>query len=522
MPMTLTRRDGVYTPRRQRETTHAEAQPLPAGMAVGTLAHFKWWAGRELKLDDAAGSAFPVEPFQEEALTDYFAGVKETLILLPSGNGKTTLIAALVLYHVCHTRNPNVFIMASSRKQAGRLLEHAKGFIDRNPRLALRLYAKEREITLRGRTGFVEALGADEDTADGIGPTLAIIDEYHRHKHTGLYDVALKGLKKRRGQLVNISTAGESEKSPLGLLRKRGLSLPNLIRTGMHNYSREGDDFAFHEWALDRRHDDAHDIDVVKMANPLSTITVADLRAEYKSMKWWSWARFACGLWVKGETAAISPIDWSDCQYDVVEFDAAFQQFLAIDLAWIQDTTAITAIQARSLTDVRLKVVDIIEPPGDGTALREERILSPVRDYKRDNPNLAGVILDPEAGGRSLIEKFNDMGLEVIEHSQKNEPMCDAFGKLDWAIRTRVNDTEDSEEEDPTRVLRVETHQELTNHMLSAELQTFPDKRSKLVKRRKDPEWIDGAVSSAMGVRVALAELEPPAPVARPLVRVIA
>jgi phage terminase large subunit-like protein len=505
MPMTRTA-SSTTTPRRRRRPQTGDV----AGSSVRvelTLEHFERFCGK-LVLDN--GKHFRLEPFQRTLLSDYFAGTRETLALLPSGQGKTTLFAALALHHLLFYRDgdgPEVFIMASSRGQAGRMLEHVKGFVTRS-HLGQYVVVKRREVVLRRGKGFIEILASDADTADGIGPTLALIDELHRHKTTALYEVALKGLKKRQGRILHCSTAGETVRSPLGEIRARCLALPGVRREGMHTYARAASGaLAFHEWALGPD-DDMHDMAVVKQANPLKSITIEDLEAEHEAMKSWAWARFACGLWVAGEGSAVSPIDWAACNYTTVELSAAHPHLLVADIAFVNDCTAINAVQALSRTDVRAKKVAILQPAGDGTALREEQILKPVRDWVSEHPTCSGIVVDPELCGRPLCEKFEDLGLEVIEHSQKNEPMCDAYGKLDQVIRGRIDDTDP----DSRRVLQVEEDPVLTAHVLNAHAKPMPDGKAKLVKRRKNPEPVDGVVSLAMGVRVALGELdqEPP------------
>ncbi len=500
-----------------RTTTSAASRPsssvkplpgLPGGkplLTPNTLPHFKEFCLR-LRLDN--GKPFVIEPFQEEILADYFDGVLETLVLLPSGNGKTTLFAALALYHLLYTparcggADPAIYIMAASRDQAALMLKHIKRFIEKSKGLQKRVKPLRRGARLIGREGEIEVLASDADTADGIAPTLALIDELHRHKNTELYEVAFKGLKKRNGQLLHCTTAGETEKSPLGELRKRGLKLPGLKKIGKHSFARNVlKTFAFHQWALDRG-DDMHDIAVVKQANPLSAITEQHLAAEHDALKWWAWARFACGLWVAGEHSAISPIDWADCPAKTV--DPTVASYLVLDLAWVQDTTAIAPVQAVTTTDVRVGRPAVIEPPGDGTAIRENKILDTIRVFK-GQLLLKGVVMDPEAGGRALVEKIeggyhNDageyvhLGLEVIEHTQKPEPMTDAAMKLDGVIRNRY--------------LSHPHEETLTAHVLAAVAKQTGDQRHRLVKRRKDPEPIDAAICCAMGVRVALADLD--------------
>lgn len=468
------------------------------------LEHFLEFCAK-LRLDN--GRPFELEDWQLEVLADYFDGVFETLLLLPSGNGKTTLYAAIALHHLLYTEDPKGFIIAASRGQGEILSDHIAGFVDRSKGLQQKVEVKSRLIELRHRRGTIRVLAAEADTADGVGGTLTICDEVHRwdsRKGRAMYTVVVKGCKKRGGQILHCSTAGETMQSLLGEIRQRCLELPNLTRVGMMTSGRAQDDsLAYHEFAL-APSDDAHDLETVKQANPLSSITVESLRREKNTMTWWEWARFACGLWVVGQHTAISPIDWAACQHDEVVFEPDRSYILSADLAWVGDCTAITEVQAVSTLDVRLRKVAIITPTGDGTALREEQILSPVRERIRENPNCAGIVIDPEMGGRSLIEKFEDMGLTVIQHSQKNVAMCDAFKSLERAIGQRF----DEEDPDSPRVLQVQNDPEMTRHVLAAEAKDIPGIGSKLVKRRRNPEPIDCGVSAAMGVRSALADLD--------------
>ena len=55
----------------------------------------------------------------------------------------------------------------------------------------------------------MQVFAADASTGDGIIPTACFIDELHRHKNLELYRTWRGKLKKRAGQLVVISTAGE-------------------------------------------------------------------------------------------------------------------------------------------------------------------------------------------------------------------------------------------------------------------------------------------------------------------------
>jgi phage terminase large subunit-like protein len=265
-----------------------------------------------LKLDQ--GGPLMLEPFQRTLLGDYFDGVVETLVILPKKNGKSTLLSALALFHLISTPDAECVIGASSRDQATILYDQAAGFVRRSEQLQERVLVKRgyREMRATRHAGRVRVLAADVDTADGVIPTLALVDELHRHKSADLYGVFRDGLGPRHGQMVTISTAGERETSPLGQMRQAAHQLPGLERDGRHVHARAGDgSFALHEWALDPT-DDVDDMATVKLVNPASWQTVEALARRHTSpsMLPWQWARFACGLWTGAESWWVRPQDW--------------------------------------------------------------------------------------------------------------------------------------------------------------------------------------------------------------------
>jgi hypothetical protein len=160
----------------------------------------------------------------------------------------------------------------------------------------------------------VRVLASDEDTADGVIPTLAIVDELHRHS-SALYGVFRDGLGPRDGRMLTISTAGDDEDSPLGQMRAAAYELPVFEREDCYRYARSADGgYVLHEWALEPD-EDRDDMEVVKRANPAPWQTPERLRErrDSPSMKPWQWARFACGVWLQGESRAIGPVEWGAC-----------------------------------------------------------------------------------------------------------------------------------------------------------------------------------------------------------------
>ena len=99
---------------------------------------------------------------------------------------------------------------------------------------------KQREIVNDDLGGRIRVLASDTDTVDGQLPTLALVDELHRHRSAELYGILRDGLGPRGGQLIAISTAGDDESTPLGRLRARAHAMPGLQCDGAHRHVSDG------------------------------------------------------------------------------------------------------------------------------------------------------------------------------------------------------------------------------------------------------------------------------------------
>lgn len=81
------------------------------------LDRFCRFCERHLRLED--GRPLRVEDFQRKMLTDFFSGATETIVLCPKKSGKSTLVAALSLFHLATTPDAECVVVAASREQAG-------------------------------------------------------------------------------------------------------------------------------------------------------------------------------------------------------------------------------------------------------------------------------------------------------------------------------------------------------------------------------------------------------------------
>ena len=359
------------TKSRTRSTSSRRADPPE-------LPDFVRFAG-ELKVEN--GTPFVLHPFERTILWDYFDGARETVVIIPKKNGKSTLIAALALYHLLVTPNAECIIVAASREQAEIVLRQARMFIRQSPDLQRFMYVTQRSILSRGDEGRIRILAADADTADGAIPTLAIVDELHRQKSLDLYGVLRDGLGPRGGRLITISTAGAAIASPLGEIRDRAHALPGFIRDGKYNHVRTASGaFAFHEWCLDPD-DDVDNLAVVKLANPAPWNDEAALRIrrESESMSMGQWLRFACGIWTEGDEPWIDPPAWDAAADPDLHIEDGEEVWLGVDIGVRGDSTAI-AVVAKHQGKVAVKA-HILHPPVALEAV-EEKIRELCRAYR--------------------------------------------------------------------------------------------------------------------------------------------
>ena len=374
-------------------------------------------------------------PFQRTMLRDYFDGATESLILVPKKNSKSTTLAALSLFHLVTTPDAECVIAAASRDQATILYDQAAGFVRRSEGMQLRVDVKRgyREIRSRRGSGRIRVLAADVDTADGVIPTLALVDELHRHKSAELYGVFRDGLGPRDGRMITISTAGDDELSPLGQVRAAAYELPDQRRDGAHRYCRSADhSYVMHEWALDPG-EDLDDMNVVKTANPAPWHTIASLRRRHDSpsMTPWQWARFACNVWSQGEEAWLPNGAWAGCLEGDATIPDGADVVLGVDVGTKHDTSAVVRLWRRD--DGRVVVeAEVFAPRGDGTALELAVVEQAIRD-NADRFTVRAVVYDRWSFERSAQE-LSDRGLLMIEQPMSPERMTLASQQLYEAI----------------------------------------------------------------------------------------
>lgn len=171
------------------------------------------------------GRAFELPRFQERIVRRIYGPchpdgrriVRNVIGLLPRGNRKTSLGAALALLHAIGPERINggqVICAASDREQARIAYEEAIGIVKETPGPsdAMR-YADYRHSMHHPKTGSVlKAISCDAARQHGSTPTFVLADELHAWPKRDMWDVLRTGLVKTPGSLlVVITTAGRGQ-----------------------------------------------------------------------------------------------------------------------------------------------------------------------------------------------------------------------------------------------------------------------------------------------------------------------
>ena len=131
------------------------------------------------------GQPLKLAPFQLDfirAIYDNEQGTRRAILSISRKNGKSALIAAILLAHICGPEaqlNSSIVSGAMSREQAALVFNLACKMIQLDDRLqaVTRIVPSHKRIIGLRRNVEFKALSSDGSTAHGLSPVLAILDE---------------------------------------------------------------------------------------------------------------------------------------------------------------------------------------------------------------------------------------------------------------------------------------------------------------------------------------------------------
>ena len=146
--------------------------------------------------------------------------VKTVVLLLPRGNRKTSLAAALALLHTVGPESEpegEAIFAAADRKQANIAFKEALGIIRADKRIvnAVNVYDAHnsaKKIIYRQKGSFLEVISGDAGTQHGRTPAFVLADEIHIWPNRYLWEALTTGLDKTDNPLLVVaSTAGRGQ-----------------------------------------------------------------------------------------------------------------------------------------------------------------------------------------------------------------------------------------------------------------------------------------------------------------------
>lgn len=169
-----------------------------------------------------AGQRFRLEPWQQFVLWNIFGwknadGMRRfryAYIEIARKNGKTALSAGIGLYMLFADgeSRPEVYSAATVKDQAKICFSDAVEIVKATD-LKKYLTPYRNSIVYELKGGTMKPLSSDYGTHDGLNPSCGIIDEFHAHKDSGMFDVIKSAFGARRQPLMFIITTAGFDKS---------------------------------------------------------------------------------------------------------------------------------------------------------------------------------------------------------------------------------------------------------------------------------------------------------------------
>lgn len=134
---------------------------------------------------DLIGKPLRLDEWQQKFIRDIYdnpAGTRRAFLSIARKNGKTGLIACLLLAHICGPEarlNTRIVSGAMSKEQAAEVYNYASKIIQLSPELSqvTRVVPSGKRILGLARNVEYQAISAEGRTAHGKSPVLAILDE---------------------------------------------------------------------------------------------------------------------------------------------------------------------------------------------------------------------------------------------------------------------------------------------------------------------------------------------------------
>lgn len=278
--------------------------------------------------------------------------VRRAILSIARKNGKTALIAALVLVHLVGPeaiQNGEIFSAANDREQAAQVFKVARQIVEADAELSdiIRIVPSTKTLVCYANGSFYRAISAEAGTKHGLNPNFVIFDELAQAKSRDLYDVLDTSMGARAEPLfVVISTQSNDPEHILSKLIDDGLNAKDPT-------------IACHLYEVPEDCKDIFDPRVWKKANPalgdfrsLPDLKAIADKAQRMPAEEPKFRNLYLNQRVAPVASLISRAEWTACAGEV-KFEPKEEVYLALDMSAIVDLTALVMGSAGDTTKVR-------------------------------------------------------------------------------------------------------------------------------------------------------------------------
>lgn len=300
---------------------------------------------------EGQGGRFRLREWQRRFIRDIYEPhgrdgrrtVRRAILSIARKNGKTALIAALVLAHLVGpeaVENGEIYSAANDREQAAQVFKVASQIVRADPELDaesgghIRIIPSTKTLACYSNGSFYRAVSAEAGTKHGLNPTFAIFDELAQAKSRELYDVLDTSFGARAEPLfVVISTQSNDPEHILSKLIDDGLNAKDpTIVCHLYEIPETDDVFDPANW---------------KKANPAlgDFRSLEDLKAIAKKAQRMpaeepKFRNLYANQRVSPVSSLISKPEWMACAGEA-EFVEGEEVYLALDMSAVVDLTAL-------------------------------------------------------------------------------------------------------------------------------------------------------------------------------------
>lgn len=307
------------------------------------------------------GKPFKLLPFEKKFIKAIYGPhinnlrlVRRGILSMARKNGKSSLMACLVLAHLCGPEtvpNGEIYTGANEREQAALIFKIAAQIVRSTPELQteLKIVDSTHRIVHYKSGSFYRVLSSEAGSKHGLNPTFVIYDELAQSKNHDLYNALDTSMGAREEPLfIIISTQSADPEHLLSQLIDDGLNAhdPTIV-AHLYETSEKADIWDEKVWG-----DSNPALNKYRFIADLRSL--ADKAKRMPSLET-TFRNLYLNQRVDSQSPFIPRAEWVECQTDeeLTELTQGKRIYLGLDLSATTDLCALVAISADSYDQVR-------------------------------------------------------------------------------------------------------------------------------------------------------------------------